>query len=124
MKRKGGELMAYGNDRAIKRAYDPSGVKRTSNLMTPIVVLEGHQSDVFGVAFHPEGKYLASVGFDRTILLWNVFGECENISSFGGHSGAVMDVKVGTYTYQVVMDVVLLFVSYSKALCFSYSRLY
>ncbi|KAF6201823.1 hypothetical protein GE061_004218 [Apolygus lucorum] len=96
MKRKGGELMAYGLERSIKRAYDPSGVKRTSNLMSPIVALEGHGSDVFGCAFHPEGKYLASAGVDRQVLLWNVYGECENISSFSGHSGAVMDVKFST----------------------------
>lgn len=45
--------------------------------MTPIVALEGHQGDIFSVAFHPEGKYLASTGFDRQIcnkIFFSLFG--------------------------------------------------
>lgn len=40
---------------------------RTSNLFSPIMLLEGHEGDVFTVEFHPEGQYLASSGFDRKI---------------------------------------------------------
>ncbi|BES98472.1 WD domain, G-beta repeat [Nesidiocoris tenuis] len=96
-KRKAGEMIAYGQDRVIKRVYDPtSATPRTSNLMAPTVALEGHQSDVFGCTFHPDGKYLSSAGADRQILIWNVYGECENISSMTGHSGAVMDIQFTT----------------------------
>uniref|UniRef100_T1HYR4 U5 small nuclear ribonucleoprotein 40 kDa protein n=2 Tax=Rhodnius prolixus TaxID=13249 RepID=T1HYR4_RHOPR len=95
MKRKGGELVTFGGDRAVKRLHE-EGITRTSNLMTPIVALEGHQGDIFSVAFHPEGKYLASTGFDRQIYIWNVYGECENISTLTGHSGAIMDLHFST----------------------------
>lgn len=42
-------------------------VPRTSNLYAPIMLLEGHQGEVFTSKFHPEGKHLASAGFDRQI---------------------------------------------------------
>ncbi|KAL1123569.1 hypothetical protein AAG570_002645 [Ranatra chinensis] len=64
--------------------------------MAPIVSLEGHQGDIFSVKFHPEGKYLASTGFDRQIFIWNVYGQCENISTMTGHSGAVMELHFST----------------------------
>lgn len=42
-------------------------VPRTSNLYAPIMLLEGHQGEIFTAKFHPEGKHLASAGFDRQI---------------------------------------------------------
>lgn len=81
--------------------------------MAPIMLLEGHQGDIFSVEFHPEGQYLATTGFDRQIckyhsnkidvieqraiilfltVIWSVYGECENIAVMSGHSGAVMEM--------------------------------
>lgn len=71
-------------------------IKRTSNLFSPIMLLEGHLGEIFTLKFHPEGRYLASSGFDRQIYLWNVYGECENISLMSGHTGAVMDMHFST----------------------------
>ncbi|XP_045478545.1 U5 small nuclear ribonucleoprotein 40 kDa protein isoform X2 [Harmonia axyridis] len=65
---------------------------RTSNLFAPIMLLEGHEGEIFTVKFHPDGQYLASSGFDRKIFLWSVYGECENISVLTGHTGAVMEL--------------------------------
>ncbi|KAJ8973181.1 hypothetical protein NQ317_007157 [Molorchus minor] len=65
---------------------------RTSNLFAPIMLLEGHEGEIFTVEFHPEGQYLASSGFDRKIYLWSVYGECENISVVAGHTGAVTEL--------------------------------
>ena len=31
------------------------------------MLLEGHQGEIFTAKFHPEGKHLASAGFDRQI---------------------------------------------------------
>ncbi|XP_022916662.1 U5 small nuclear ribonucleoprotein 40 kDa protein [Onthophagus taurus] len=73
------------------KALVQTSVQRTSNLFSPIMLLEGHEGDVFSVEFHPEGQYLASSGFDRKILVWSVYGECENISMMSGHTGAIME---------------------------------
>nr|CAD7439462.1 unnamed protein product [Timema bartmani]CAD7455824.1 unnamed protein product [Timema tahoe] len=73
-----------------------TGPPRISSLSAPIMLLEGHQGEVFTVDFHPDGKYLASAGFDRQILIWNVYGECENVSMMTGHSGAIMQLKFST----------------------------
>lgn len=43
------------------------GVQRTSSLMAPIMLLEGHQGEIFSCEFHPEGQHLVSTGFDRQI---------------------------------------------------------
>jgi len=33
-----------------------------------------HKNTVYGVAYSPNGKLLASAGFDRTIHVWSVEG--------------------------------------------------
>lgn len=34
------------------------GIHRVSNLFSPIMKLEGHESDIFTCEFHPDGDYL------------------------------------------------------------------
>lgn len=41
--------------------------QRTSNLDAPIMLLSGHEGEVFCCKFSPDGSYLASSGFDRLI---------------------------------------------------------
>lgn len=83
------------------------------------MLLEGHEGELFTVDFHPEGQYLASSGFDRricefhifvpsmdvfncfTVVLWNVYGECENLSVLSGHQGAVMELHFTPDGYQI-----------------------
>ena len=43
------------------------GIQRLSNLMAPIMLLTGHEGEVFCAKFSPDGKMLASAGFDRLI---------------------------------------------------------
>ncbi|MCX8138990.1 MAG: WD40 repeat domain-containing protein, partial [Gemmataceae bacterium] len=38
----------------------------------PAWVLEGHRDSVYALAFHPSGTLLASAGYDRDILLWEI----------------------------------------------------
>jgi len=71
---------------------ETSGPPRTSHLQAPIVMLNGHEGEIYGGKFSPDGSCLASVGFDMRIFLWNVFGECENFSCIKGHTGAIMEV--------------------------------
>jgi len=88
-KRSRNEIAAYTNkDKQLLEV----GVQRTSNLLAPIMLLEGHQGEIFSCEFHPEGKHLVSTGFDRQIYIWNVYGECENISVLSGHTGSIQEV--------------------------------
>ncbi|GAA97298.1 uncharacterized protein L969DRAFT_14614 [Mixia osmundae IAM 14324] len=64
-------------------------VQRTSALKAPIMCLEGHAAEVLDVKFNPTGEKLASVSADRTINLWNVYGDCENYGVFRLKSAAV-----------------------------------
>ncbi|XP_061389749.1 U5 small nuclear ribonucleoprotein 40 kDa protein [Musca vetustissima] len=92
------DLVAYTNrDKALMEA----GVRRTSNLQAPIMLLEGHQGEIFTTEFHPEGEMLLSSGFDRQIYIWNVYGDCENILAMSGHTGAVLEAHFNTEGSQV-----------------------
>lgn len=74
-----------------------SGPPRTSNMESPIMLLSGHQGEIYTAKFHPEGNLLASAGFDRQIFLWNVYGECENYHVMNAaHSGAILDLHYST----------------------------
>lgn len=43
------------------------GVRRVSHLQAPIMLLTGHDGDIFCTKFSPNGQYLASAGFDRLV---------------------------------------------------------
>jgi len=73
-----------------------AGVPRTSNLLAPIVLLEGHQGEIYTCKFAPSGQSLASAGFDKKIFLWQVFGECINYHMFEGHKNAIQEIHWST----------------------------
>ena len=52
----------------------------------------GHKNDLWGVAFSPDGKYLATGSNDRTARLWDV-ATGETIRIFSGHTGEVGGVS-------------------------------
>lgn len=69
------------------------GVKRTSNLLAPTMQLAGHGGDVLTLRFSPgDGAVLASGSFDRTILLWRTYDECDNYMMLRGHKNAVTEL--------------------------------
>ncbi|KAJ5109758.1 U5 snRNP complex subunit [Penicillium argentinense] len=68
-------------------------VPRTSGLDAPIMELTGHSGEVFAVRFDPSAQHMASGSMDRSILLWNTYGKCENYGELSGHRGAVLDLK-------------------------------
>jgi WD40 repeat protein len=56
-----------------------------------LAVLRGHDDVVFGVAFRPDGKQLASASFDKTVRLWDVT-EHRLLKTFTHHSDFVYAV--------------------------------
>jgi WD40 repeat protein len=61
--------------------------------------LVGHGGDVLGMAFSPDGSSVASCSFDRTILLWRTYDECENYMMLRGHRNAVTQVRAALSAY-------------------------
>jgi WD40 repeat protein len=53
--------------------------------------LAGHADAVFGAAFSPDGKVLATCSPDQTIKLWNV-SSGELLNTFRGHADEVFEV--------------------------------
>jgi Prp8 binding protein len=55
------------------------------------MLLSGHSGPVNTVKFSPDGRHLLSGAHDKTILLWEVFGECKNTLTFRGHGNSVLE---------------------------------
>lgn len=54
------EIQTYKDKQLLEQ-----GIQRHSNLFSPIMKLEGHESDIFTCEFHPDGEYL---GKDKTFF--------------------------------------------------------
>ncbi|TRZ01125.1 hypothetical protein DNTS_007850 [Danionella cerebrum] len=92
VKRPRNELVAAAQSQQISAMGPP----RSSSLQAPIMLLSGHEGEVYCCKFHPNGATLASSGYDRLILMWNVYGDCDNFATLKGHSGAVMELHYNT----------------------------
>jgi WD40 repeat protein len=77
------------------------------------MLLTGHEGEIYAARFSRDGNLLASTGFDMKICgfltgipldfdafsdIWNVYGECDNVSTISGHKGAIMDIHFNTGT--------------------------
>lgn len=85
------QLRPFEGDARSKQVVQ-SGPPRTSSLQAPIMQLVGHDGEIFSAKFSPTGSTLASASFDRQILVWNVYGDCENYCIMTGHSGAILEL--------------------------------
>ena len=56
-----------------------------ANTQQPIGILRGHLGPVHSLAFHPNGKSLASSGEDGTVRIWDVAQQRETKKIDGGH---------------------------------------
>jgi WD40 repeat protein len=84
-----GKLLALGQGGETEMGktwlFDPATGKKIREL-TP-----GHQSGVTDLAFHPDGKHLASAGRDTTIRIWNI-EDGKLVKEFGkGRGGQFKD---------------------------------
>ena len=55
------------------------------------MTLKGHTSFIYGVAFSPDGKCIASASWDRTAKVWEVRSG-KVFRTLGGHTGYVNSV--------------------------------
>ena len=77
-----GEVLVSGSDDNTMMMWQP----RQGN--KPMQRLTGHQGLIIQVAFSPDGYYLASASFDKSIKLWD--GKTGKfITSFRGHVASV-----------------------------------
>lgn len=69
----GDRLATTGADRQI-RLWDVAalGKQESGAESVPLLTLDGHQSDVWGAAFSPDGQTLATISFDGFVKLWDV----------------------------------------------------
>ncbi|KAL1920774.1 uncharacterized protein VTP21DRAFT_11409 [Calcarisporiella thermophila] len=84
-----------------------SQIKRTSGLQAPIMLLSGHSGEVFTCKFDPTGEFVASGSHDKTILLWNTYGDCINYGLIRGHAGPIMELhwsRDGSMIYSCSTD--------------------
>jgi len=91
-------------------ADDPNRALETTEnqqLFAPNVLLTGHQREVLCCKFSYDGKYLATAGFDKLILLWDIYNQCNNFGVLKGHKNAILDLHWsmdGTKLYTASAD--------------------
>src|SRR5215471_20643677 len=68
---------------------------------TVVGTLDGHTDPVYAVAWSPDGKTLATAGFDNTVRLWNAASRKE-IKKYEGHSKLVLAVAIAPNGKQIL----------------------
>ncbi|CAG8636567.1 795_t:CDS:10, partial [Paraglomus occultum] len=79
------ERLVSGSDDFTMFFWEPSTSKK------PIARLTGHQKLVNHVSFSPDGRLIASAGFDNSVKLWDGYSG-KFITSLRGHVGPVYQV--------------------------------
>jgi len=79
------ELLVSGSDDFTLYLWDPVNSKK------PILRMTGHQQPVNFVCFSPDGRFIASASFDKSVKLWNG-ATGKFVTSFRAHVQAVYQV--------------------------------
>jgi WD40 repeat protein len=89
-----GGLLAYGyrylGNNCI-RIWSRSDGQRTLWSRDQRTLLEEHTGKIESFSFSPDGKFIASVGWDRTIRLWKLDDQSYRV--FEGHTDSVISVE-------------------------------
>ncbi|PON97901.1 Guanine nucleotide-binding protein, beta subunit [Trema orientale] len=86
VKGKGPEILVSGSDDLTMFMWEPFISKEPKTRMT------GHQCEINQVCFSPDGQWIASASFDKSVKLWN--GTTGNfVATFRGHVGKVFQIS-------------------------------
>jgi len=85
-----GEIVA---STATSGAIIASTRQRKSGLFSEVMVLSGHEGALSSLKFSPKGQVLATAGHDKTIYLWDVYGETPaNFAVISGHKKDILEL--------------------------------
>lgn len=63
------------------------------SLRAPVMLLTGHDAEIYSCRFHPTGTVVASAGVERSIYLWSTHNDCENYAILrAAHSNTILDL--------------------------------
>ena len=63
----------------------------SSNIPKVVLVIEGHMDTLYTGVLSPDATILATAGYDRTIMLWNL-ADGQLLRKLEGHNGAIYDL--------------------------------
>ena len=66
-----------------------------------IIQLQGHDGQIFSVAFSPDGSKIISGSYDQTIRVWDASTGVEMLPPLQGHDGMVHSVRSEEHTSEL-----------------------